>query len=192
MDVKDPLMAAFPVAKRLWKAIIKNRRFVELSEVADILEEVGLKKACFGDGLLLFRNRDVIALLVPRNGMIIIDFISATGELSDALELVAYLDKEIECYVIEILPASEFEEENIGVEPVIIDANTFELKSYPVLGEFEERKNLILHVDRETFDLWKESGKLSICPVCGGRLKWKGERAICTDCGVEVVVDEER
>ncbi|AMM53116.1 zinc ribbon domain-containing protein [Pyrococcus kukulkanii] len=194
MDVYEPIMGAFPIAKKLWRTIVENKGLPSPDAVAKMLESMGLEKLFLGKGLGVFRNNFVIALLIPRENMIVVDFISATGDLSDALELIAYYDREIDCYVVEIIPANELEyEENLGVEPVIIDAKTFELKSYPVLGEFKQgKKTIILKVDNETYKLWKESGKLNVCPVCGGELRWRGRRAVCTDCGVEVVIDEER
>ncbi|ASJ15864.1 hypothetical protein A3L04_01625 [Thermococcus chitonophagus] len=194
MDVYEPIMGAFPIAKKLWRKIIENKGLPSPDAVGKMLESIGLEKLFLGKGLGVFRNNFVIALLIPRENMIAVDFVSATGDLSDALELIAYYDREIDCYVVEIIPANELEyEENLGVEPVIIDAKTFELKSYPVLGEFKQgKKTIILKVDSETYKLWKESGKLNVCPVCGGELRWRGKRAVCTDCGIEVVVDEER
>lgn len=189
----EPIMGAFPVAKRLWKRIVENKGLPSADEVSGIIKEIGLEELYKGEGIALFRNKYVISLLIPRENMIVVDFISSSGELSDALEIVAYYDKEIECYVVEILPANELEyEENIGIEPVIIDGKTFELKSYPVLGEFEHGRRVRLHVDGETYSLWKESGKLNVCPVCGGELRWRGKKAICMDCGIEVIVNEER
>ncbi|BAA29259.1 membrane protein [Pyrococcus horikoshii] len=193
MDVNEPIMAAFPIAKRLWNAIVNKKGLPDPEEVSRIIEEIGLRNLYKDEGIALFRNRYVVALLIPRKNMIVIDFISASGELSDALELVAYYDKEIECYVIEIIPANELEyEENLGIEPVIIDAKTFELKSYPVLGEFEVGRKVKLKIDSYTFKLWRESGKLNVCPVCGGELRWKKEKAVCLDCGIEVIISEER
>ncbi|AFK21863.1 membrane protein [Pyrococcus sp. ST04] len=193
MDVYEPIMGAFPVAKRLWKKIVDVKGIPDPEEVSSLLEDIGLKKLYAGEGLAIFRNKFVIALLIPQKNMIVIDFISASGDLSDALELIAYYDKEIECYVVEILPANELEyEENLGIEPVIIDAKTFELKSYPVLGEFTQgKKTIYLHIDEETYKLWKESGKLNVCPVCGGELRWRGKKAVCVECGIEVIVHEE-
>ncbi|RKX51027.1 MAG: hypothetical protein DRP38_00175 [Thermotogae bacterium] len=194
MDVYEPIMGAFPIAKKLWRAIVENKGLPSPDTVGKMLESIGLEKLFLGKGLGLFRNNFVIALLIPRENMIVVDFISATGDLSDALELIAYYDREIDCYVVEIIPANELEyEENLGVEPVIIDAKTFELKSYPVLGEFKQgKKTIILKVDNETYRLWRESGKLNICPVCGGELRWREKKAICTDCGIEVMIDEKR
>ncbi|MFA4646984.1 hypothetical protein P8X24_06995 [Pyrococcus kukulkanii] len=194
MDVYEPIMGAFPIAKKLWRAIVENKGLPSPDTVGKMLESIGLEKLFLGKGLGLFRNNFVIALLIPRENMIVVDFISATGDLSDALELIAYYDREIDCYVVEMIPANELEyEENLGVEPVIIDAKTFELKSYPVLGEFKQgKKTIILKVDNETYRLWRESGKLNICPVCGGELRWREKKAICTDCGIEVMIDEKR
>ncbi|AAL80231.1 hypothetical protein PFDSM3638_00455 [Pyrococcus furiosus DSM 3638] len=192
-DVYEPIMGAFSLARRLWKMIVEKKGLPTGDDVASLLENLGFERVCTGSGLAVFRNRFVIALLIPRENMIVVDFLSSSGELSDALELIAYYDKEIECYVVEILPSNELEyEENLGIEPVIIDGKTFELRSYPVLGDFKQGKDkVVLKIDREVYELWKESGKLDVCPVCGGHLRWKQGKALCTECGIEVVVDEE-
>ncbi|AEH25309.1 membrane protein [Pyrococcus yayanosii] len=194
MVIYEPVMAAMALAKWLGEEITARKGLPDVEAVRNKIVELGLEEVCAREGLAVFRNRFVITLLIPKSGMIVVDFLSASGELSDALELVAYFDRKIESYVVEIIPANELEfEGNVGVEPVIIDGKTFELKSYPVLGEFrEDRGSVYLAVDEKTYAMWRDSEKLNVCPVCGGELRWRGRRAICVDCGLEVRVVEER
>ncbi|WP_366078474.1 hypothetical protein [Thermococcus sp.] len=129
-------------------------------------------------------------LVFPRENGTVIDIIPSTGELSDALEVVVYHDRKLNALIAEILPANELEYEgNIGLELVMVDAERGELISTPVLGEFDEDEDgSYLLIDGETFRRWKESGKLNVCPICGGELVWKGREARCLECGYRVKV----
>ncbi|ASJ06106.1 hypothetical protein [Thermococcus pacificus] len=193
MKVYEPVNLAMPLAKELDEIIMERGGVPDGETVRRILKEFGLEEACLGRGVTVFRNGDVIALLLPRGDVLMVDIIPASGELSDALEVIAYRDKQLNAFIVEILPANDIEYEgNIGLEPAIIDAETLELESSPVLGHFEEdEEGLFLVIDRETYERWKESESTDTCPVCGGELAWKGEGAYCRDCGYRVKVVRE-
>ncbi len=193
MKIYEPVNLAMPLAKRLGEIIMERGGVPDGETVREILKELGLEEACLGRGVTVFRNRDVIALVLPRGNVLMVDIIPASGELSDALEVIAYRDKQLNAFIVEILPANDLEYEgNIGIEPIIIDAETMELESNPVLGHFEEDGDgLFLAIDRETYRRWKESGTADTCPVCGGELVWKGSEAYCRDCGYRVKVVRE-
>jgi len=131
----------------------------------------------------------VIALLFPRESPVV-DIIPASGNVSDALEVIAYHDRKLNALILEILPANDLEYEgNIGLEPVIVNLETGELESNPVLGDFEEDKDgLYLVIDGGTFERWEKSGNTNTCPLCGGELVWRGGKALCLDCGYGVKV----
>jgi len=185
----EPITVAIPLAKRMMNVMVGEKRLPNGDEVRGFLKGLGLEELYTGNGLALFRSRDVIALLFPRESMII-DIIPASGEVSDALEVIAYHDRKLNALILEILPANDLEYEgNIGLEPVIVNLETGELESNPVLGDFEEEKDdIYLVIDKETFERWRKSGKKDICPLCGGELVWHGEKAICLDCGYGVKV----
>ncbi len=185
----EPITVAIPLAKRMMDVMVGEKRLPNGDEVRGFLKRLGLEELYTGRGLALFRSRDVIALLFPRESTII-DIIPASGEVSDALEVIAYHDRKLNALILEILPANDLEYEgNIGLEPVIVSLETGELESNPVLGDFEEDKDgIYLVIDSETFERWKESGNLDTCPICGGELRWRGKRAICLDCGYGVKV----
>ncbi|MBP1911292.1 hypothetical protein [Thermococcus stetteri] len=192
MRAYDPVTVAIPLAYRLEKVILERKSLPSGDEVKEILKELGLEELYSGKGLSLLRNRDVVVLVFPRENLVI-DVIPATGEVSDALEVIAYHDRKLNALILEVLPANDIEYEgNIGVEPAIISLDSGELESAPVFGEFkEEGGEIYLVVDRDTFQRWKESGKLDVCPVCGGELSWRGKKAVCLDCGYRVKVVEE-
>ncbi|GAB6103062.1 membrane protein [Thermococcus atlanticus] len=191
MKLYEPVMLAMPLARKLGELITAGKRLPDGEEVIEELRKFGLEEICLDRGLAIHRGRFIIALTFSGREHLITDILSSTGELSDALEVMAYHDRKLEAYIVEILPANELEfEGNIGIEPVIIDDRTFELKSNPVLGHFEEDGGgIFLVIDRETYERWEEEGDTGTCPICGGSLSWKGERAYCRDCGygVEVV-----
>ena len=190
MKVYEPVNLAMPLAKELGERIMERGRLPSGDDVREILKGMGLEETCLDRGMALFRGRNVVTLVFLRAGTIVADVISSSGELSDALEVIAYHDKQLSAFVVEILPANDIEYEgNIGIEPVLIDAETLELESSPVLGRFEEDEDgPFLAIDRETYERWKENGSTDTCPVCGGGLAWKGERAYCGDCGYGVKV----
>lgn len=190
MKVYEPVNLAMPLAKELGERIMESGSLPGGDDVRRILKGMGLEESCLDRGVALLRSGEVMAIVLPRGEALVIDVISASGELSDALEVIAYRDRQLNAFIVEILPANDLEYEgNIGLEPVIIDAETLELKSNPVLGHFEEDdEGPFLVIDRETYERWKGSGKLGTCPVCGGELAWKGERAYCRDCGYGVRV----
>jgi hypothetical protein len=192
MRAYDPIMVAVPLAYRLEKIMLERKSLPSGDEVKAILKEMGLEELYSGKGLALLRNRDVAVLLFPRENLVV-DIIPATGEVSDSLEVIAYHDRKLNALILEVLPANDIEYEgNIGVEPAIISLESGELESAPVLGEFEEEEDgVYLVVDRDTFRRWKESGKLDVCPICGGELSWRGKKAVCLDCGYGVKVVEE-
>ncbi|WP_297549422.1 hypothetical protein [Thermococcus sp.] len=185
----EPITVAISLARRMARVMVNDKRLPTGEEVRNLLKELGLEELYLGKGLALFRSRDVIALLFPREN-IVVDIIPASGEVSDALEVMAYHDRKLNSLILEILPANDLEYEgNIGVEPVIVNLETGELESNPILGDFEEDKDgIYLVIDEETFERWKESGNLDTCPICGGELMWRGKRAICLDCGYGVKV----
>ncbi|MBO8174144.1 MAG: hypothetical protein H0Z18_02675 [Thermococcus sp.] len=195
MKVYEPLMLAMPLAKWMGEFIIENKKLPTGDDVRKFLIENNLEEICLDEGLVLHRGKFVLTLTFPAKEHIIVDIISSSGELSDALEIIAYHDRKLEAYVIEIIPANELEfEGNIGLEPVIIDDKSFELKSYPVLGHFEEEKDgVFLIIDSRTYQRWKESGKLDICPICGAEgLAWRRNEAYCDSCGFGIKVKEEK
>lgn len=193
MKVYEPVNLAMPLAKELGERIVEKGRLPDGEEVRRILREMGLEESCLDRGMALFRSREVIAIVLPMGETLVVDVISASGELSDALEVIAYKDKQLNAFIVEILPANDLEYEgNIGLEPVIINAESLELESNPVLGHFEEDDGSpFLVIDRKTYSRWRENGDIHTCPICGGELAWKGERAYCQDCGYGVKVVRE-
>ncbi len=187
MKLYEPVMLAMPLARKLGELITASKRLPNGDEVRQVLKGFGLEERYLDRGLALHRERFIITLTFPGTEHLIVDVISSNGELSDALEVIAYHDRKLEAYVVEILPANELGfEGNIGLEPVIIDDKTFEFKSAPVLGHFEEHKNgIFLIIDGETYSRWKAR---ETCPICGGKLAWKGEEAYCVDCGYGIKV----
>ncbi len=185
----DPVTLAMPLAEMITRLIIERGRLPGADDVRKLLRELGLEELYAGRGLALHRNRYFVTLLLPRE-VLVVDIIPSSGELSDSVEVMAYHDRELGAFIVEILPANDLEYEgNIGLEPAIIDEKTLKLKSSPVFGHFEEEKEgLYLVIEGEAYELWKDSGKLSVCPICGGELAWKGERAYCQDCGYGVKV----
>ncbi|KQH81798.1 hypothetical protein AMR53_09320 [Thermococcus thioreducens] len=181
-----------PLAKGIGEFIMREGRLPDGDELREMLKSLGMEESCLDRGLALYRSRFLIALAFPRGETLVVDVISSSGELSDALEVVAYRDRKLEAFVVEILPTNDLEYEgNIGVEPIIIDEKTLELESSPVLGHFEEdEEGLFLVIYRETYERWKSGGDVHTCPVCGGELVWKGEKAYCQDCGYGVRVKD--
>ncbi|AMQ18544.1 hypothetical protein [Thermococcus peptonophilus] len=192
MRAYDPVTVAIPLAYRLEKIMLEKKSLPSGDEVKTILKELGLEELYSGKGLALLRNQDVVVLVFPRESLVI-DVIPATGEVSDALEVIAYHDRKLNALILEVLPANDIEYEgNIGVEPAIISLESGELESAPVFGDFREGEDgIYLVIDKDTFQRWKESGKLDVCPICGGGLSWRGKKAICLDCGYGVKVVEE-
>jgi ribosomal protein S27AE len=190
MKVYEPVNLAMPLAKELGERIMRTGRLPEGEEVRGILKKLELEESCLDRGVGVYRSRNVVALVFAKGEALVVDVISSSGELSDAMEVIAYHDRQLNAFIVEILPANDIEYEgNIGIEPVIIDAEKLELESSPVLGHFEEdEEGVFLIIDRETYVRWKENGDLNTCPVCGGELAWKGERAYCQDCGYGVKV----
>ncbi len=187
--MQEPITVAIPLAKRMMNVMVTEKRLPGGDEVKEFLRELGLEELYAGKGVALFRSRDVVVLLFPRESLIV-DVIPASGEVSDALEVIAYHDRKLNSLILEILPANDLEYEgNIGLEPVIVNLETGELESTPVLGDFEEEKDgIYLLIDRETFERWKENGNIETCPICGGELAWRGKKAVCLDCGYGVKV----
>lgn len=195
MVIYEPLMLAIPLAKWIGEFIVENKKLPSGDEVREFLKGLYFEEICLDRGLAIHRGNFVIALTFPKREHLIIDIISSSGELSDALEILTYHDKKIESFVVEIVPANEFEfEGNIGLEPIIIDDKSFELKSYPVLGHFEEEKEgVVLVIDMKNYRRWKESGKLNVCPICGADdLAWKEDFAYCGSCGFGIKVKEDK
>ncbi|ALV62454.1 hypothetical protein ADU37_CDS07550 [Thermococcus sp. 2319x1] len=191
MILYEPIMIAMPLAEKIKDQILQEKKMPEGEDFRRILTSLGLEEVCLGRGLALFRSKYVFALLIPSAKYITVDIFSSSGDLSDALELMVYQDKTLDAYIVDIMPANELEfEGNIGIEPVIIDAETFELKSAPVLGHFEkEKENIFLVISEKTYEAWKESGKLGVCPICGADgLVWQGGIAHCSSCGFGVKV----
>jgi len=191
MIIYEPIMLAMPLAERIKDQILQERKMPSGEDLRKILTSLGLEETCLDRGLALFRSKHILALLIPSKEYITVDIISSTGDLSDALELMVYHDKKLNAYIVDIVPANELEfEGNIGLEPVIIDAETFELKSTPVLGHFEnENGEIFLMISEKTYDAWKESGKLEVCPICGAdELVWQGKIAYCSSCGFGIKV----
>ncbi|WP_297535199.1 hypothetical protein [Thermococcus sp.] len=187
--MEEPITVAVPLAKRMMNVMVNKKRLPSGDEVKGFLKELGLEELYTGKGMALFRSRDVVALLFPRDSLVV-DVIPSSGEVSDALEVIAYHDRKLNSLILEILPANDIEYEgNIGLEPVIVNLETGELESNPVLGDFEvEKDGVYLVIDRETFERWKDTGNLDTCPLCGGELAWRGEKALCLDCGYGVKV----
>jgi len=185
----EPITVAVPLAKRMTEVMVAEKRLPSGDEVREFLKELGLEELYVGKGVALFRSRDVVVLLFPRESLVV-DVIPASGEVSDALEVIAYHDRKLNSLILEVLPANDLEYEgNIGLEPVVVNLETGELESVPVLGDFEEEEDgIYLVVDRETFERWKGTGNLETCPLCGGELVWRGKRALCLDCGYGVKV----
>ncbi|ASJ15069.1 hypothetical protein [Thermococcus radiotolerans] len=190
MKLYEPVTLAMPLAKEIGEFIRREGKLPSGDELREILKGLGLEEGCLDRGLALYRSRFVIALAFPRGETVVVDAISSSGELSDALEVIAYHDRKLGAFVVEILPTNDLEYEgNVGIEPIIVDEKTLELESNPVLGHFEEdEEGLFLVIERETYERWREEGDINICPICGGELAWKGERAYCQDCGYGVRV----
>lgn len=191
MIIYEPIMLAMPLAEKIKDQILQEKKIPDGETLRRILTSLGLEETCLGRGLALFRSKYVLALLIPSGKYITVDILSSTGDLSDALELMVYHDKTLNAYIVDIVPANELEfEGNIGIEPVIIDAETFELKSTPILGHFEKENGEIFFVISEkTYEVWKESGKLEVCPVCGAdELVWQKGIAYCSSCGFGIKV----
>ncbi len=190
MELYEPIMLAMPLAERLTELIIINKRLPNKEEIKEELKRFELEETCPESAPVIHRGRFIVTLAFSGKEHLIIDILSSTGELSDALEVIAYHDRKLEAYIVEILPANELEfEENIGLEPVIIDDRTFELKSNPVLGHFEEQEDgIFLIIDGKTYKKWKSEGDTSICPICGGKLVWGENKAYCNGCGYGVKV----
>ncbi|WP_148883215.1 transposase [Thermococcus aciditolerans] len=190
MKLYEPVTLAMPLAKRIGELILEKGRLPEGDEIREFMREFGLEESCLDRGMAIYRTKFLVALAFPRGENVVIDVISSSGELSDALEVIAYRDRELGAFVVEILPANDLEYEgNIGIEPIIIDEKTLEPESNPVLGHFEEdSEGLFLVIDRETYSRWRKNGDPHTCPICGGELAWKGEKAYCRDCGYGVRV----
>ncbi|EHR79291.1 membrane protein [Thermococcus litoralis DSM 5473] len=191
MIIYEPIMLAMPLAEKIKDQILQEKEIPDGESLRKILVSLGLEEVCLGRGLALFRSKYVLALLIPSAKYITVDVFSSSGDLSDALQLMMYYDKTLNAYIVDIIPANDLEfEGNIGLEPVIIDAETFELKSIPVLGYFEkENGDIFLVISEKTYDAWKESGKLEVCPVCGADgLVWQKDVAYCSSCGFGVKV----
>ncbi len=189
----EPVNVAMPLAKKLQESIRENGRLPDGVELRKIVGEVGGEEICMGRGVSAFRAGEVVGVILPGRDRITVELIPAEGGIGEALEVVAYQDHDLGAFIVEIVPASDIEYEgNIGLEPVIIDAESLELRSTPVLGSFEEeREGAFLVIDRKTHGRWKESGKLDVCPICGGKLIWEGEKAYCRDCGYGIRVVKE-
>ncbi|WP_457750696.1 hypothetical protein [Thermococcus sp.] len=187
----DPVTLAMPVAEEIMRLIIEKGSLPAADNLRELLKELGLEELYTGKGVAVYRNRYLVTLLFPREALIL-DVISASGELSDGLEVIVYHDQELDAFVVEIVPANDLEYEgNIGLEPAIIDEKTLELKSSPVFGHFEGGKvGFHLVISEETYERWRESGKLDTCPICGGKLAWRGREAFCPECGYGVKVVE--
>ncbi|NJF25094.1 hypothetical protein [Thermococcus sp. Bubb.Bath] len=186
----EPVNVALPLAKKLEESIKGNGELPNGAELRRIVKEIGGEELYLGRGVSAFRAGEVVGVILPGRDRITIELLPSEGGISEALEVVAYMDRDLGAFVVEILPANDIEYEgNIGLEPVIIDAGSLELKSTPVLGEFEEEEEgVFLVIDLETYGRWKESGKLGVCPICGGKLVWEGEKTHCADCGYGVKV----
>nr|WP_297487481.1 hypothetical protein [Thermococcus sp.] len=192
MVMLDPVTLAMPLAKSIEEHILRTKKLPNGEEIRKILVNLGLEGLYSGRGVAVLRNRWFVVLIFPRKNGTVIDIIPSTGELSDALEVVVYHDRKLNALIAEILPANELEYEgNIGLEPVMVDAESGELISTPVLGDFsEDEEGPYLLIDGETFGRWKESGKLNVCPICGGELVWRGREAHCLDCGYRVKIGD--
>jgi len=185
MITYDPITLAMPLSKVIGEFILENGRLPEGDELKGIMRRFGIEESCLDRGMMVYRTKFLVILVFRGRENVVIDIIPSTGELSDALEVIAYKDKKLGAVVVEIVPANDLEYEgNIGIEPIIIDERTLELESNPVLGHFEEDENGIsLVIDRKTYERWKSRGDVQTCPICGGELAWEGEKAYCWDCG---------
>ncbi len=192
MYLGEPVNLAMPLAKRLGELVMERGKIPGENEVKEIMETFGLTETCAGRRPRVYEGEGLVALVFQGNGHLVVDVISSTGDLGDALEVVAYHDGKLEAFIVEIVPANDISYEgNVGIEPVIVDEGSLELESSPVLGRFEEEDDgVFLVIDRGTYEKWKSTGDVHVCPVCGGELAWRGEKAICRDCGygVRVVV----
>lgn len=186
MITYEPVMLAMPLARKILEFILEERKLPGGDDLRTFLKEFRLEESCLDKGMAVYRNSFVMAIILPGTEHAVIDVLSASGELSDALEVVAYHDREVNAYYVEIIPASEITYEgNIGIEPAIIDAESFEMESYPVLGHFEERDDgIYMILDGKAYSNWRASERLHTCPICGSEdVAWKGERAFCPSCG---------
>ena len=194
MIIYEPIMLAMPLTDRIKEHIIREKTLPDAETVRKILTDLGLEKSCLDRELALFKSRHVLVVVLSSREYLTIDIISSTGDLNDAMEVMIYHDKTLDSYIIEIVPANELEfEGNIGVEPIIIDAKTFELKSTPILGHFEKEKGeVFLVIDENTYKKWEESNKTDYCPICGAKeLSWHEKVAYCDSCGFGVKVVKE-
>ncbi|ACS89964.1 MAG TPA: hypothetical protein HA302_01300 [Thermococcaceae archaeon] len=194
MIIYEPVMLAIPLAEKIKDYILKTKEMPRVDELKEILRELNLKNLYLDRGFALYRSKHVFALLISFKEYITIDIISSSGDLSDAMEIMIYHDKTLDSYIVEIVPVNELEfEGNIGIEPVIIDAKTFELKSNPVLGHFEKGNGeVFLVIDESTYKKWEESNKTDHCPICGAKeLTWHEKVAYCDSCGFGVKVVKE-
>ncbi len=191
MIIYEPIMLAMPLTDRIKEHIIREKTLPDVETVRKILTDLGLEKSCLDRELALFKSRHVLVVVLSSREYLTIDIISSSGDLSDAMELMIYHDKTLDSYIVEIVPANELEfEGNIGIEPVIIDAKTFKLKSIPILGHFgKEKGEVFLVIDESTYKEWKESNKTDYCPICGAKeLLWHEKVAYCDSCGFAVKV----
>ena len=193
MKLYEPVTLAMPLAEEIGGFIRREGRLPNGNELREMLKSFGMEEVCLDRGLALYRSRLLIALAFPRGETLMVDVLPSSGELSDALEVIAYRDRTLGAFIVEILPTNDIEYEgNIGMEPIIIDEKTLEVKSNPILGYFEEDESgLFLVIDGETYERWKREGDINICPICGGELGWKGKRAYCRDCGYGMKVVRE-
>jgi len=194
MIIYEPIMLAMPLTDRIKEHIIREKTLPDVETVRKILTDLGLEKSCLDRELALFKSRHVLVVVLSSREYLTIDIISSSGDLSDAMEVMIYYDKTLDSYIVEIVPANELEfEGNIGVEPIIIDAKTFKLKSSPVLGHFEKEKGeVFLVIDESTYKKWEESNKRDYCPICGAKeLLWHEKVAYCDSCGFGVKVVKE-
>ncbi|AFL95389.1 hypothetical protein CL1_1186 [Thermococcus cleftensis] len=189
MKLYEPVTLAMPLARKLGEFIVEKGRLPNGEELRAVLREMGLEESCLDRSMAVFRSRFLVAIAFPRE-TVVIDVIPSSGELSDALEVIAYRDRKLESFIVEIVPANDLEYEgNIGIEPVIINEKNLTLESNPVLGHFEEDgEGLFLVIDPKTHERWKSEGDVHVCPICGGELAWKGKKAYCRDCGYGVKV----
>ncbi len=190
MYLGEPVNLAMPLAKRIGDWIVERGRIPGGNEVRGIMETFGLTETCAGRRPRVYEGKSLVALVFQGDGHLVVDVLSSTGDLGDALEVVTYHDGKLEAFVVEIVPADDMVYEgNVGIEPVIVDDGNLELESSPVLGRFEEGSDgVFLLIDMETYERWKSTGDVHICPVCGGELAWRDEKAICRDCGYGVRV----
>ncbi len=190
MYLQEPVNLAIPLAKHLGELIMERGEIPGRESVREIMETFGITGTCAGKRLEVYESRDLVALVFQSGEHLVADIISSTGNLVDALEVVAYHDRKLEAFVVEVAPINDVEYGgNVGIEPVIVDEKSLELKSAPVLGHFEEDdRGVSLVIDGKTYEKWKGTGDLHTCPVCGGELVWRGEEAFCHECGYGVRV----